>query len=136
MLAPTHSMAGIVRDANLRRQEREACAVSTDVIVWLSEFGAVVIPSVGFFIRSQPFFHVLVTARGAPALCGDSKTLAGLGIPGTDAARFEAQLQRTAFLVYVAALNRAKVQWALQLERITGAEESAAVDTEADAAVA
>jgi len=136
MLAPTHPIAAIVRDANLLRQEREASAVSVVLIGWLSEFGAVVIPSVGFFIRSQAFFHVLVTARGAPALCGNSHSLAGLGFPENDAARFEAQLQQTGFLVYVASPEIAKVQWALQLLRITGAEEGATLETGADAAVA
>jgi hypothetical protein len=136
MLAPTHPIAGIVRDANLLNQEREASAVSAELIGWLSQFGAVVIPSVGFFIRSQAFLHALLLARDAPALCGSSQTLAGLGFPPDAATRFEAHLQHTGFLVYVAALQIARVQWALQLLRLTGAEETAILETEASAAVA
>jgi hypothetical protein len=134
MLAPTHPIATIVRDANLLSEEREAGAVTAGLIGWLSEFGAVVIPSVGFFIRSESFFHALLVARNAPALCGNSQTLAGLGLPDTDAVRFEAQLQQAGFLVYVGSLQIARVQWALELLRITGAKESAVLEREADAA--
>jgi hypothetical protein len=134
MLAPTHPIAAIVRDANLLNQEREASAVTAGLIGWLSEFGAVVIPSIGFFIRSQVFFHALLVARDASALCGNSQTLAGLGLPDADAVRFEAQLQQAGFLVYVGSLQIARVQWALELLRITGAEESAVLERKADAA--
>jgi hypothetical protein len=133
MLAPTHPIATIVRDANLLNQEREASAVTEGLIGWLSEFGAVVIPSIGFFIRSQAFFHALLVARNVPALCGNAETLAGLGLPDTDAVRFEAQLRQAGFLVYVGSLEIARVQWALELLRITGAEESAALEKQADA---
>jgi hypothetical protein len=134
MLAPTHPIVAIVRDANLLNQEREASAVTAGLIGWLSEFGAVVIPSIGFFIRSQVFFHALLVARDAPALCGNAETLAGLGLPDADAVRFETQLQQAGFMVYVGSLQFARVQWALELLRITGAEESAVLEREADAA--
>jgi hypothetical protein len=136
ILAPTHPIATFVRDANLLNQERETSPVTAGLIGWLSEFGAVVIPSIGFFIRSQPFFHALLLARDAPALCGNSRTLVGLGFPDSDAVRFEARLQQAGFLVYVASPEIAKVNWALQLLRITGAEESATLEKVADAAVA
>ena len=83
MLAPTHPIATIVREASILNTEREASAVTAGLIGWLSEFGAVVIPTVGFFIRSQAFFHALVVAKDAPALCGSTKTLVGLGFPKT-----------------------------------------------------
>ena len=136
MLAPTHPIATIVRDANILNQEREASAMTAGLIGWLSEFGAVVIPSIGFFIRSQAFLHALLVARDAPALCGNFRTLAGLGFAHVDAERFEAQLQQTGFLVYVASQEVAKVKWALELFRLTGAEESAALEGEPSAAVA
>ena len=136
LLAPTHPIATIVRDAKVLNQEREASVAITGLIGWLSDFGAVVIPSIGFFIRSQAFFHAVLVARDAPALCGNSGTLVGLGFPGTDAERFAAQLQQAGFLVYVASHEVAKVKWALELLRITGARESATLEREADAAVA
>ena len=136
MLAPTHPIAIVVRDGNILNQEREASVVTEGVIGWLSQFGAVVIPSVGFFIRSQAFFHALMVARDAPALCGNSRTLAGLGFSAHEAMRFESQLQCTGFLVYVTSLEIAKVRWALELFRITGAQERATLERESDAAVA
>ena len=133
LLAPTHPIASVVRDANLLNQERAASAVTAEMIGWLSEFGAVVIPSIGFFIRSQPFLHALLTAREAPALCGSSQTLASLGFPDRDAQRFESQLQQAGFLVYVASLESDKVRWALELFSLSGAEESATLEAEAGA---
>jgi hypothetical protein len=131
MLAPTHPIAIIVRNGNILRQEHQASVVTAGLIHWLSQFGAVLIPSIGFFIRSQTFFHALAVARDAPALCGNSRTLAGLGFPDHDAVRIEAQLQHTGFLVYVVALEIAKVRWALQLLRLSGAKESATLEGEA-----
>lgn len=136
MLAPTHPIATIVRDANILNQEREASVAIAGLIGWLSDFGAVVIPSIGFFIRSQAFFHAVLVARDAPAFCGNSGTLASLGFPGTDAERFASQLQQAGFLVYVASHQVAKATWALELLRITGAGESAILEGESDAAVA
>lgn len=135
MLAPSHPIATIVRDANLLNQEREASAITAGLIGWLSQFGAVVIPSIGFFIRSQVFLHALLVVRDAPALCGNSRTLAGLGFPTSDAARLEVQLQQTGFLVYVASLETARVRWALELLRVTGADETATLEPEPEAAV-
>jgi len=92
-----------------------------------------VIPSIGFFILSQAFFHALMLARNAPALCGSSRTLTGLGFPDGDAERLEAQLRQEGFLVYVASAESASANWALQLFRLTGAEESSMLEHEADA---
>src|SRR4030088_2422587 len=60
MLAPTHPIATIVREASILNSEREASAVTAGLISWLSEFGAVMIPTVGFFVRSQEFLHALL----------------------------------------------------------------------------
>jgi len=136
MLAPTHPIATMVRSANLLNAEREASVVTAALIGWLSEFGAVLIPSIGFFIRSQAFLRALRVARDAPALCGNSRTLAGLGFTESHTARFEAQLQKEGFLVYVVSVEVARVRWALELLRRTGASESSTLDREADAAVA
>src|ERR1700757_5206900 len=79
MLSPAHPIASIVREPSLFNTEKETNAVTAGLIGWLCEFGAVLIPTVGFFIRSQSFLHALMTAREAPALCGNAKTLVGLG---------------------------------------------------------
>jgi hypothetical protein len=125
MLSPTHPVAALVRDASLFSSERGANAANAGLIGWLSEFGAVMIPTVGFFIRSQAFLHALMVAREAPALCGNARTLVGLGFSDDEADRFEAQLRQLGVLVYVACSESAKTQWACEVLRHTGAREAA-----------
>jgi hypothetical protein len=128
MLPPGHPIASIVRDASLFNVEREASAVTAGLIGWLSEFGAVLIPTVGFFIRSQAFFHALMVAREAPALCGNARTLVGLGFSEEDAERFEDKLSDLGVLVYVACAEGAKTLWAREVMRHTGAQEAATLE--------
>jgi hypothetical protein len=125
MLSPTHPIASLVRDASLFNSECEANSVTAGLIGWLSEFGAVMIPTVGFFIRSQAFFHALMVARDTPALCGNAGTLVGLGFSEDEADRFESQLRRLGVLVYVSCSESAKTMWACEVLRHTGACEAA-----------
>jgi hypothetical protein len=130
MLARTHPIAAIVRDASILNTEREATAMTAGLISWLSD-GAVVIPTVGFFIRSQTFFRALVTARNAPALCGSSQTLLGLGFSEETAfQRLEDQLYETGVLVYVACSESARGRWAMELLQRMGAQETAELQKE------
>jgi hypothetical protein len=124
MLSPTHPIAQLVRDASLFNPERETNAASAGLIGWLSEFGAVMIPTVGFFIRSQAFFHALMVARDTPALCGNANTLVGLGFSDDDADRFEGELRHLGVLVYVSCSESAKISWACEVLRHTGAREA------------
>ena len=128
MLSPTHPVAAMVRDASLFNSEREASAVTAGLIGWLSEFGAVLIPTVGFFIRSQAFFHALMVAREAPALCGNVRTLVGLGFSEAEAERFEAGLGDLGVLVYVSCVEGAKTLWAREVLQHTGALEAATLE--------
>jgi hypothetical protein len=125
MLSPAHPIAAIVRDANLFNTERESSIMTAKLIGWLSEFGAVTIPTVGFFIRSQAFFHALMIARDAPALCGNARTLVGLGFTEREAERYENQLDRLGVLVYISCVNGAKAHWAQEVLRHTGAKDAA-----------
>ena len=124
ILPPTHPIASFVRDASLFSSDREDTAVSAGMIGWLSAFGAVLIPTVGFFIRSRVFLHALMVAREAPALCGNARTLVGLGFSEPEAARFEDELGRLGVLVYVSCAERAKTLWAREVLRHTGARET------------
>jgi|SRR5580700_184879 hypothetical protein len=128
MLPPGHPIASMVRDASLFNAEKEASAVTAGLIGWLSELGAVLIPTVGFFIRSQAFFHALMVAREVPALCGNAKTLVGLGFSETEAERFEDQLGNLGALVYVSCTEGAKTLWAREVLRHTGAQEAATLE--------
>jgi hypothetical protein len=135
MLPPTHPIATIVRDAGLRVTEREANMATAGLIGWLSEFGAVVIPTVAFFIRSQAFFHALIMENDAMARCGSSRSLAGLGFPDGDARRFESHLDEVGALVYVSCSERASTGWALELLRGTGAQEAGTLENAEEALV-
>lgn len=128
MLSPAHPIASIVRDASVFNSETEANAATAGLIGWLSEFGAVLIPTVGFFIRSQAFFHALMVAREAPALCGNSRTLVGLGFSEEEAERFEDHLVDLGVLVYVSCAEGAKTVWAREVLRHTGAHEAATLE--------
>jgi hypothetical protein len=124
MLAPTHPIASVVRDASLFSSDRENSAASAGMIGWLSAFGAVLIPTVGFFIRSRVFLHALMVARETPALCGNARTLVSLGFSEDEATRFENQLARLGVLVYVSCDENAKTLWAREVLRHTGASET------------
>lgn len=124
VLSPTHPAATAVRDARIVNANMEETAASARMIGWFSEFGAVVIPTVGFFIRSQAFFHALMIEQNFSLLFGGSKTLAGLGFSGEDAARLGAQLCDVGVLVYVACSKPTRADCAIDLLWITGAGEA------------
>ena len=135
MLSPAHPIATIMRESSAHSFEREANAVSTGLISWLSELGAVVIPSFGFFIRSREFFRALVVERDV-APCGSSGTLAALGLPEESAERFENEVRETGVFLYVSCPETSKTRWALELLRASGAEDCGLLQPEAAMAVA
>jgi hypothetical protein len=128
MLARTHPISTIVRQAGIRSADRQASAVAAKVIEWLSEFGAVVIRTFGFFIRSQAFLRALMAARETPALCGSTETLIGLGFSEKDAVRLEDQLCQAGVLVYVACSESSRARWASEMLYRIGAQEAAELD--------
>jgi hypothetical protein len=127
MFSPAHPIASIVRDASLFNTERAASAATASLIGWLSELGAVLIPTVGFFIRSRTFFHALMAQEGR-GLCGNSNALVGLGFSDDEAKRFEDQLGTSGVLVYVSCAESAKTLWAREVLRHTGAREAATLE--------
>jgi|SRR5271170_1052229 hypothetical protein len=129
VLSPAHPVAAVVRDARIVDANPAESAASARTIGWFSEFGAVVIPTVGFFIRSQAFFHALMIEQDFSPLCGGSKTLAGLGFSLEDAKRLGRQLCDVGVLVYVACSKRTRADWAIELLRHSGAGEAASLET-------
>ena len=125
-----------MRDASLFNSERESNAITAQLIGWLSGFGAVLIPTVGFFIKSQTFFHALMVSREGPALCGNARTLVGLGFSEDEADRFEDQLRKLGVLVYVSCPESARTMWACEVLRHTGAREAATLEEKMAATVA
>jgi hypothetical protein len=124
MLSPTHPVSTVVRDASFFSTEKQASAVTAGLIGWLSEFGAVLIPTVGFFIRSQAYFHALLVAKDS-SFCGNSRALVGLGFAEAEAEKFERQLRKFGVLIYVSSPEIARIDWATQLLRRSGAKEAA-----------
>jgi hypothetical protein len=135
VLSPHHPVAAAMRDANIVNAEREESASSARVIGWFSELGAVVIPTVGFFIRSLEFFHALVADRASSAMHGESGTLVRLGFSEKDAERLGHQLSEVGVLVYVSCRASAGADRAIELLCRTGAGEVASL-ARADAAEA
>ena len=125
VLSPAHPVASVIRDARVLDVEREESASSARMIGWFSKFGAVVIPTVGFFIRSQAFFHALVIEQNFPSMSRSSRTLVGLGFPEEEAKRLGHQLCDVAALVYVACEESGKADRAVELLRRAGAREAA-----------
>lgn len=124
VLSPTHPMASVVREAKFPSAEPNQ---SARMIAWFSQFGAVVIPAVGFFIRSQEFLRALMMEQH-PTLGGGSRMLAGLGFSADEARRLHRSLEDAGVLVYVSCPESAKRQWALELLRNMGAREVASLE--------
>jgi hypothetical protein len=128
MVRPRHHLAAVMREANILNAERQASATALDLLGWLMKLGAVVIPTVGFFVRSRTYLHALVMRKDSPALCGNSRALVGLGFSENDAERFENELLEMGVLVYVACPETARTTEAVEVLRQTGAHESAALE--------
>jgi hypothetical protein len=127
VLSPAHPVATGVGDAKIGGAGREESASIARMIGWFSEFGAVVIPTVGFFIRSQAFFQALLADQNFPSLSRGARTLLGLGFSTEDAKRLGHQLCDVGALVYVSCKEGAKADWATELLRRAGAKEASSV---------
>jgi len=125
VLSPAHPVAAAVRDAKVTDVEGEEGAIGARMIGWISKFGAVVIPTVGFFIHSQAFFRALVTEENFPALSRGSRTLLGLGFSEGEAKRLGRQLSDVGAMVYVSCPEGSTAESAIDLLRRMGAREAA-----------
>lgn len=128
VLSPAHPVATVVSDARILDVEREASATSARMIGWFSEFGAVVIPTVGFYIRSQAFFRALLMEQNFPAMSRGSRTLLGLGFSEDEARRLDHQLCDVGAMVYVSCRKSGKAASAIELLRNAGAREAAGLE--------
>ncbi len=133
MLSPAHPVAAIVRESGIHVFEREASAVTAGLIHWLSEFGAVLIPTFGLFISSREYFRTLMVEKNSIAgCCKQNQPLVRLGFSEEVATQLENQVREVGVLVYVSCPETAQTQWALELLRATGAEEAGLVENEAE----
>ncbi len=127
MLAPSHPIASVVRDATLFNNERAVNRAIANTIGWLSEFGAVLIPRVGFFIRSQAYFHALVASDEASSFCGNACALIGLGFSREAAEKYASHLSKLGVMIYVSCSEGTATRTASELLRSSGAQESATI---------
>lgn len=127
VLSPAHPDAAAVNEASTFGAAGSQSALGARMIGWFSELGAVVIPTIGFFIRSQTFFHALVVEQNFPSLSRGSRTLLGLGFSQAEAKRLGRQLTDVGALVYVSCRENAKADGARELLRRTGAREAASL---------
>lgn len=127
VLSPAHPVATVMRDAKIVDVEPGQSAISARMIGWFSELGAVVIPTVGFFIRSQAFFRALAIEQNFPALSRGARALLGLGFPADEAKRLGYQLSDVGAMVYVSCLESGKIDRAIELLRRAGAREAASL---------
>ena len=120
-LPPSHSIADGVRNMKAAASDFSAEAGLTRMISWLSTFGGVVIPGVGFFVGSREYLHALTKTE--PAVGGDGGLLTSLGIAHEAAARYEARVRHDASLVFVSCDGSAQSEWAREILRRLRAEE-------------
>ena len=119
MLPAEHPIATVVRRASADAVEGPGNAEAAGLIRWLSEFGAVLIPQFGFFIRSQEFFRTLM--GGDIPSCS---TLAALGFSDDKVKSLSNAMENPGVLLYLSCPEKTKSGWALELLRGTGAQEA------------
>jgi len=127
VLSPAHPDAAVFHDETPDIVAGESSSTTVRKISWFSKFGAVVIPTVGVFIRSQAFFHALLTEQDYPAMSGGSRALVDLGFSPQDAKRLGSLLSDVGALVYVSCQETTRATGAIELLRRTGAHEAASL---------
>jgi hypothetical protein len=125
LLAPTHRLAQAVRDARVAPRVLNSDSPTSDLLRWLSRFGAVIIPGVAFFISSRVFLRAVLAPCPATQNSGYADRLIGLGLPPKEADRYGDRLSRDAIIVFVCCNGAARAQWIREILRTTGAEETA-----------
>ena len=131
VLSPAHPDAAAVSEATAFNMGDATAGMGARMIQWFSGFGAVVIPTVGLFIRSQAFFQALLDEQNLPTLSRGSRALLGLGFSPDDAKRLGQQLCDVGALVYVMCREKAKATGAIELLRGLGAREASSLAAKA-----
>jgi len=136
VLSPAHPDAAIFQDPGAGVGSVREGSSTTRMIRWFSEFGAVVIPTIGVFIRSQDFLRALLMNQSPSALSRGSRTLMDLGFSPDDARRLGMRLCDVGALVYISCQESAKANGAIELLRRTGAQEASSLGAMTAAAAA
>lgn len=127
VLSPAHPSASPLHDASAFNVPESDSRLSARMIDWFSKFGAVVIPTVGLFVRSHAYLQALLNEQNAPSLSQGCRTLIGLGFSPDDAKRLGNRLCDVGALIYVTCKEGDKAKRLIELLRRTGAQEAASV---------
>ena len=136
VLSPAHPDAATLHNAAEFDAPEVDRTMTARMIDWFSRFGAVVIPTVGLFVRSHAYLEAFLDEQGAPSLSQGSRTLIGLGFSQDDAKRLGSRLSDVGALVYVSCKEGDKATGAIELLRRTGAQEAACLKSHKVAAAA
>src|SRR5262245_1619058 len=79
VLSPAHPDAVPLRDAGELNAPEFDRTTTARTIDWFSRFGAVVIPTVGLFVRSHAYLQAFLDEQNIPSMSQGSRTLIGLG---------------------------------------------------------
>ena len=134
VLSPAHPDAATLYDASKFSGPEVDRTLMTRMIDWFSRFGAVVIPTVGLFVRSQAYLQAFLDEQNVPPMSQGSRTLIGLGFSQDDARRLGSRLSDVGALVYVSCKEGDKAMGAIELLRRTGAQEAACLKSHKAAA--
>jgi len=132
LLAPQHPIAEIVKDAGLAPAPDSAASAAT-LVEWLARMGAVVIPGVGFFVRSKQFLEAWLEAERDSSDCG---LLAPLGIGEGEARRLEDDLCHDSAVIFVLSAKVADAEWAKEILLRSGAGAASCLGWESSVAAA
>lgn len=113
VVTPEHPISDAVREVRIGSAWVPSAAGFVDTVGWLSRFGAVVIPGVGFFVGSRSYLKALI--GNANSAGSGNGVLTGLGLPASDISRYEKRVQRDSFLVYVLCEDPARSSWAREI---------------------
>jgi hypothetical protein len=124
LIAAEHPIVERLRDWDYRLQQDLFPDVSPDcLIAWLSSYGAVVIPEIGFFVGSSQYMKAL--ALPEELLRNSEKgVLVGLGLSPSEAARYENRMHDKMSFVFVSCNDVPQSEWARELLSAMGAEEA------------
>lgn len=136
VLSPAHPDAAPLHDASEFSSPEVDRTLSTRMIDWFSRFGAVVIPTVGLFVRSHCYLQALLNEQNVPSVSQGCRTLIDLGFSQDDAKRLGNRLSDVGALIYVACKETEKATGAIELLRQTGAQEAACLKSKSHKAVA
>lgn len=126
VLSPAHPDADCVLESDILRNASDR-AMSARMIKWFSRLGAVLIPTVGCFVRSEAFLTAVTSDSSASTLSRGSKILLDLGFSMADAKRLGSQLHDFGAIVFVACRQSSQANGAIELLRGAGAKEAAGV---------